>query len=51
LLLLLLLHDNTPAQKLRWPIFEPQKCYNPLSSAVLSRFILLLLLLLWLYKF
>ena len=35
-----LLHDNAPAHKAaRLPIFDPEKCYNPLSPPILSRFI------------
>ena len=36
-----LLHDNAPAPKtiLFLPIFDPKRCYNPLSHPVFSRFI------------
>ena len=37
-----LLHDNAPAYKATCfflPIYDPQKCFNTLSSPVLSRFI------------
>ena len=35
-----LLHDNAPTHKAaRLPVFDPKKCYNPLSPPILSRFI------------
>ena len=38
-----LLHDNAPAHT-ALPVFDPKKCYNPLSPPVLSRFMSAILL-------